>query len=510
VSAPLVSMRGIVKQFPGVLAVDDVDFHIAPGEVVGLVGKNGAGKSTLIKILAGVERADAGQLEIRGEPVPAHYDTHAAHALGLAFMHQELANVPRMSVAENVALGSRYPRFLGVFVRWRRLRENVRAVLRDLDPRIDPRREVAELSNVQQRMVMVARALYHRAHVLVLDEPSASLTADEVEHLHDVVRRLKSNGQSVVYVSHRLQEIASITDRVVVMRNGAVVLERATAELDRAAMIRAIVGDDAGAAVLGQREARARRTPPRDDVLLSVRGLTRVGVVEDVDFDLHAGEILGVGGLIGSGRTELARMIAGADRPHAGTIAVQGRDVTIGSPRAGIRAGIALLPEDRRHEGLIVTQSVRTNITLASLPRHRVGRLPVPSRSAERRTARDLISRLDIRTRGPEQPVALLSGGNQQKVVLARWLDEPVDVLIFDEPTQGIDVHAKEEIFALIEGLAEQGKGVVLIASDFAELVALSDRVLVLHEGRVAGVLAADAITEQRIVQLSYGAVEAA
>jgi ABC-type sugar transport system ATPase subunit len=508
VSEPVVQVRGLWKAYPGVVAVAGVDFDVRPGEVVGLVGKNGAGKSTLIKILAGAEKPDEGEVRIGGEPVPSHYDPHLAHQLGLAFMHQEFANVPQLTVAENVSLGTHYPRRLGALVGWRQLREDVREVLAGLDPTIDVRRRVADLSSVQQRIVMIARALYHRARVLVFDEPSASLTVEEIRHLHDVIGKLRDGGRSVIYVSHRLGEIFSITDRVVVIRDGRVALESQTAQLDHGLLIAAIVGSETQIGVPGRRR-RERTTAPGEPVL-TVRGLTRPGVVENVSLELRAGEILGLGGLIGSGRTELVRMIFGADRAAGGTVELRGRPARIRSPRDAIASGIVLLPEDRRHQALVSNFSVRANITLPSLARHRIGSLPVPSRASEARSARELVARLSIKTSGIEQPVSLLSGGNQQKVVLAKWLEQPVDVFIFDEATQGIDVHAKEETFSLMEDLASRGKGVVFIASDFSELVAVCDRVVVLHEGRVSGVLDGDEITEQAIAQHSYGLARSA
>ena len=495
---PVVRMRGVVKSYPGVLAVDRADIDIFPSEVLGLVGKNGAGKSTVIKILAGAVRPDAGEISVEGVPLPPHYAPHRAQELGLAFMHQELQNVPRLSVAENVALGSKLPRKAGR-ISWRALRRQVESVLAELEQEIDVRRPVAELSQAQQRMVMIARALYHRAKVLVLDEPTASLTDDEIARLHAVVRRLAATGVAVVYVSHRLNEIVDLTDRVVVMRDGRVEMERPTSELDRRSLIAAIVGD----AVSGQPHRRHERPARALDVpvLLRAQGL---GGGPTIDLELRAGEILGLGGLVGAGRTEVARMLAGASPATTGTLEVDGKLRRLRSPRQGREAGIVLLPEDRRHEALVLAFSVRENVTLASLDRLG-GRFPwTPSRSKERKVTANLTERLQIQTGGIEAMVSTLSGGNQQKVVLARWLDLPVKVMIFDEPTAGIDVQAKEEFFSLMQGLAEAGKGIILISSDFSELVHVCDRVLVLRDGRASGELVGDAITEQAIVELCY------
>ena len=501
----VVQVRALVKRFPGVLAVDGVHLDIHAGEVLGLVGKNGAGKSTVIKMLAGAVRPDDGAILLDGAPLPEHYGPHVAHQLGLAFMHQELQNVPLLSVAENVALGGRFPRRAGISISWGALRRDVKAVLSELGSALDSAQHVGELSQAQQRLVMIARALYHRAKVLVLDEPSASLSDAEVTQLHAVVRQLRDAGTAIVYVSHRLREIVDLTDRVVVMRDGRVVLERPTSELDHRQLVDAIIGDRATRSGLEGRRERARKGARYGKEILRVQDLTRPGQVHGVDFALRGGEILGLGGLVGAGRSEIVRMLAGVDPAARGAVEVSGRKVSVRTPRHARRAGIALLPEDRRNEGLVLGFSVRENVTLASLPRFRTaGFLPMPSRPKERAATKEMVKRLEIRASGTEVKVATLSGGNQQKVVLARWLDLPVEIFVFDEPTAGIDVHGKAELFSLIEGLAEAGKGVILIASDFAELVAICDRVIVLREGRISGVIEGDEITEEAIVELCY------
>jgi len=498
-SQPIVSARGLTKRFPGVVALDGADLDLYPGEVLGLIGKNGAGKSSLIKVLAGVQKADEGEVLIDGKPLPAGYAPHVAHHLGLAFVHQELGNFADLTVAENVALGSRHPRRAGLLINRRELDRRVKEVLDELDPSIDPRAHAGDLTSVQQRVLMIARALYHRARVLVLDEPSVSLTVEEIGHLHTIVRRLRERGHSVVYVSHRLNEIISLTDRVVVMQDGRVTLERPTAELDEAALVQAIAGD-AVKVERGPAPAVAREGEP----LLRVRGLGRPPRVTDVSFDVYPGEILGLAGLVGSGRTEVARMIFGADPMTTGTVEVAGERLKARTPVDAVRAGIALLPEDRRHEGLVLDFSVRDNVTLASLGRHRTGPLPIPRRSSERRAAQEMIERLGIRTPSDTQEVRRLSGGNQQKVVLAKWLERTERVLIFDEPTQGVDVGAKEEIFSLIRAVADTGRAAIVISSDFSELVGLCTRVVALREGRVSGTAEGEEITEDTLVRLAY------
>ncbi len=503
---PVVSARALVKAYPGVVALDHASLDLHAGEVLGLVGKNGAGKSSLIKVLAGVSHPDAGELLIDGQSVLHGWSTHAAHRLGLAFVHQELGNFPALTVAENVAVGSRWPRRAGLLVARGELRRRVAEVLAELESEIDPDAHAGDLTSVEQRVVMIARALYHRARVLVLDEPSVSLTVEEIGHLHAIVRRLRDRGQSVVYVSHRLGEIVSLTDRVVVMQDGRVTLERATADLDEAQLVEAIAGPAAGTAA-ARPPSPAPARDPHASPLLRVRGLARPPRVHDVGFDLHAGEILGIAGLVGSGRTEVARMVFGADKPAAGTIEVAGEALRARTPVDAIAAGIALLPEDRRHEGLVLDFDVRENITLASLHHHRMARLlPLPRRAGERRAAQEMIERLAIRTPSEAQEVRRLSGGNQQKVVLAKWLQRSERVLIFDEPAQGVDVGAKEEMFSLVRAIAAEGRAAIVISSDYSELVGLCTRVIALREGRVSGELAGEEITEEALVRLSYAA----
>jgi ABC-type sugar transport system ATPase subunit len=501
---PVVRMRGIVKHFGGVFAVEDVDLDILPGEVLGLVGKNGAGKSTLMQILAGAIPPDAGEISIDGAPLPHPYTPRIAHQLGLAFMHQELQTIPLLSVAENVALGARWPRALGFSIGWRALRKSVETVLLRIGASIDPRAPVGSLSHANQRLVMIARALYHPTKVLVLDEPSASLSDAEIRHLHAVVRHLQAAGTAVVYVSHRLGEILQLTDRIVVMRDGRKVFDGPAGSIDEARLVDAIVGG----AMAPRTAGRARRVAlpaEASRVLLRVRNLAGPDSRQPISFDLFRGEVLGFGGLVGAGRTEVARMLAGVDSITHGTVEIGGKAVRARTPHQAKRAGIVLLPEDRRHQALVHEFSVRENVTLASLERYRLAGLPMPSRRKERSATRRMIERLQIKTPSSETVIETLSGGNQQKVVLARWLDLPVEVLIFDEPTAGIDVHAKAEFLALIQTLAEAGKGVIMIASEFAELVESCDRVIVLREGRQAGILEGEEITEQAIARLCYG-----
>jgi ABC-type sugar transport system ATPase subunit len=499
---PLVVVKGLVKRYPGVVALDHAEWAIAAGEVLGLVGKNGAGKSTLIKILAGATQPDEGEILIGGEPTHIHSPRQATK-LGLSFVHQELADVPNLTVAENVELGLGYPKRLGVFLDRRRLRAKVRALLDRLgEEGIDPKAGVGDLSVAHQRMVVIARGMAAEARLLVLDEPSASLSNEEIEQLHRVVRGLAEGGVGVVYVTHRLDEIFQITDRVSVMRDGKVVLSCPTDDLNKASLIAHITGS---AEVAPEKRDRAVLSAERGEELLRVEGVTLPGVVEDVSFNVRAGELLGIAGLVGSGRTELVRLIVGADHRAAGRILVRGRDVRISSPSDSRRHGIVLLPEDRRRQGAVLDFSVRKNITLPVLPSFRPSRaVPLPQVRRERASARDMVSRLGIVAAGIEQPVRYLSGGNQQKVVLAKWLESGADVFIFDEPTHGIDVEGKDEVYRLMEELALAGKAVIFISSEFTELVGACNRVLVMREGRLVGELDGDDVTDQALVERCY------
>lgn len=492
--------HGLVKSYLDTPVVDDVDLVVEAGEIVGLVGKNGAGKSTVIKMLSGVVRPDAGTIRIMGSAAAGYYTAAAANGLGLATMHQELEAVPDMTIGENVLLGSSYPRRAKVLVDWRRVRGEVDRLLGSLDVPASSSDAIRTLPNAYQRMVMIARALYHDARVLILDEPTASLSDEEIRRLFRVVRDLRAEGRSVIYVSHRLDEIFELTDRVLVMRDGRMVHEALTSSLSKNALIAAITGE---AGAVGGSYAERRGTPGvSGEPVLTVRGLVAPTLTWPVSFDVRAGEILGLGGLVGSGRTELARMIVGADPVGGGEVAVDGVRVAAGSVRRAMSAGVALLPEDRRNEGLLMDTSVRENITLASLSRHR--RFGLLSKRSERRATRERIDQLRIKTSSEDQPIAFLSGGNQQKVVLAKWLERAPKVMILDEPTQGIDIQAKGEVFDLIHEAAGAGKAIVLISSDFSELTAHCDRVLVLRENRLVGELSGSGLTDSAILALSY------
>ena len=402
-------------------------------------------------------------------------------------------------------LGLGFPR-RGPLVDWNRLRRKAADVLERLEVAIDPRAVVADLSIAQRRMVVLAHGLAQNARMVLLDEPTASLSDEEINHLFAVIRRLRAAEVGVVYVSHRLDEIFALTERVVVMRDAHLVGDMPTTELDRSSLIALITGHDDARTAVERRRDRNIGGRPDSEVVLAVHGVSASERVFDCSFDLRRGEILGIAGLVGAGRTELVRAVFGADRRSAGTIDVHGRTVDVRSPEAAMAAGMALLPEDRKTQGNVMDFSVRHNITLASLPSHRVApRVAAPSAQSERAVATDMIGRLSIKTPNDRQTVRLLSGGNQQKVVIAKWLAQGAELLFFDEPTHGVDVDGKEEIYRIVEDLAAAGKSVVFISSEFSELVGLCHRVVVMREGRLIGELDGDELSERAIVAMCYG-----
>jgi ABC-type sugar transport system ATPase subunit len=494
--APRLAMRGIAKHFLGVQALSDVELTVDAGEVLALVGENGAGKSTLIKILSGAHTPDAGEVLVDGERVDITTPADA-EALGIATVYQELNLFPALSVAENLLFG-RYPR-RGVGIDWKAMRAEARRFLGELNVDLDVERRVGELSIAERQMLEIAKALHREVRVLVLDEPTAVLGGDDVDRLLDLVRSLRGHGVAVIFISHRLEEIFGLADRYVVLKDGRQVGDGLIAETDADGLVKLMVGRDV--------RVLPRDPVVRDDVLLRATGIARDGVLHDIDLTLHRGEVLGIAGLRGAGRTELARAIFGADPIDAGTVEVEGREVSIRSPRDAVAAGIGLVPEDRAHQGLFRALSTARNIPVVKLAAGGE-RQVVPS--AERRTAEGYVGTLNIRLPDVDAPVATLSGGNQQKVVLAKWLEAGVSVLILDEPTRGIDIGSKQEIYELIRELCERGLGVILISSELPEVLQLSDRILVMQQGRVAAELDAQTATEETIMGHAVGAGVAA
>ncbi len=498
-NAPVLEVRGVDKHFPGVHALRAVDFELRAGEVHALVGENGAGKSTLIKVMTGVYNADGGDVRFNGQNV-SFASPLAAQAAGISTIYQEVNLIPLMSVAENLFL-NREPRRAGL-VDQRRLRRDATRILSDYGVNVNVARPLRSLGLGAQQMVAIARAVQLDARIVIMDEPTSSLEYREVARLLDVVRRLRDDGVAIVYVSHRLDELFQICDRVTVMRDGRVVAVRDIAELDRLSLISLMLGRDIGQVRReGVTAFDAKRAENADDSVvpvLAVEGLSRRNQLDAISLQIRPGEVVGLGGLLGSGRSETAKGIAGALKTDAGSVSVAGTALHRNSTKAAIKAGVVMLPEDRKTEGIIPNLSVRENIVLAALPR--LSRLGLLNKAKQEQIVTLFMDRLKIKASGPEQKVAELSGGNQQKVMLARWLCLNPKVLLLDEPTRGIDVGAKAELQSLIDELAADGLGVLLISSELEELIEGSDRVVVLKEGRVVGELHGDEVTEDALM----------
>ncbi|HEX9940102.1 MAG TPA: sugar ABC transporter ATP-binding protein [Longimicrobium sp.] len=504
---PILRMEGIVKRFAGATALDGVNFDLRRGEVHALVGENGAGKSTLIKIMTGAYRRDGGQMWLEGEPV--HFATPAAaQAAGVIAVHQEIHLLSFRTVAENVWLG-REPRRWGL-VDWGRMHAETAELLQRLGLAIDPAATLGALSTAQQQMVAIARGVSLGAKVLVLDEPTSSLAEREVAILYDLIRQLQAQGTAIVYISHRFDELYAVCDRVTVLRDGKLVGTRNLKELERLDLVCLMLGkarDELrqGTTGFAGHQAEAEGTAP----LLRAQGLRRGQKLRGVSLDVRKGEILGLAGLLGSGRTETARAIFGADPAHEGTLQLDGKRIDPRTPDDAIGAGIAFVSEDRKGEGIIPELSVRENLTLAALPT--LTRAGVVDRAKQREIVDRFMGRLGIKATSADQKIRELSGGNQQKVLLARWLCMNPALLILDEPTRGIDIGAKAEIQALINELAGTGLGVLMISSELEELVEGSSRVVVLRDGQNVAELRGDDISQQSIIHaMAEGSAAAA
>jgi ribose transport system ATP-binding protein len=532
-STPVLEMRGIRKAFPGVVALDGVDLVLHAGEVHMLLGENGAGKSTLMKILSGAYRKDAGTIRLHGRDVEIDSPRDAL-AHGIRLIYQELNLVPHLSVAENIFLGAAPTTWPGV-INWRQLRDDAARLLADLGVAIDPVSPVHRLSLAQQQMVEIAKALSSRgprrltaprwpsslpdtarkesasavggesgappdladalAPILVMDEPTSALTSREVDQLFSLIERLAARGTAIVYITHRLDEVFRIGRQVTVLRDGRQVATLPLADVSAAALVRLMANRDVGEHFPKVRVARGKE-------LLRVERVCRDGVLQDISFSLHAGEVVGLAGLLGAGRSELARVLAGADSCDAGQITVDGEAVRFGWPGDAIRRGIGLLPEDRKAQGLVANLTVARNIALPHGRRlSRFGFLP---RQAETALAEPIISELRVKATAT-QAVRLLSGGNQQKVVLGKWLAGDAHVFIFDEPTRGVDVGAKVEIYNLMNRLTAAGAGILMISSELPELLGMSDRILVMHRGRIHAEIAAEDATQERVLSAALG-----
>jgi ribose transport system ATP-binding protein len=495
---PLLCATGISKSFPGVQALQSVDLHIERGEVLAVVGENGAGKSTLMKILAGLYSPDDGKLEFDGRPVQIR-SVKDAERLGIVLIHQELNLAGHLDIAGNIFLGREptWGGFLGFLSR--RVYDDAASITRRLGLLASPRTLVNQLSIGQQQLVEIARALSLQSRLLILDEPTSSLTESETDLLFGVLKELKQDGISILYISHRLKEVEAIADRVAVLRDGKNAGELNRRSIHHQAIVQLMVGRELKQFYQRHRGGTDAMRPP----VIRVQGLRWAARQIGIDFAIEPGEIIGMAGLMGAGRTELAETLFGVRRRLSGIIEIDGKSITVRKPADAIRAGIFLIPEDRRHEGLILEDSVQHNISIAALMG--LSRFGIVQRGKENRLARAMCERFNIRTPSPGQIVGNLSGGNQQKVVLAKWLHRTPRLLILDEPTRGIDVGAKSEIYALMDELARQGAAVLMISSDLEEILGMSDRVLVLHEGRLAGTLEREALSEGAIMHLATG-----
>ncbi len=490
----LLSMRGIDKRFPGVHALKDVDLSLGEGEVLALLGENGAGKSTLIKVLGGAHTPDAGTVTISGTETVIASPSDAEEA-GVAVIYQEFNLVPTLSATDNIFLGCERTGGFG-FIKRGEQEAEARALFDKIGIDVDPSIPCGQLTVAQQQGVEIAKALSKDARILVMDEPSATLTLQEVERLFDIIRELTGNGIGVIYISHRLEEIFDIADRVTVLRDGELVDTEPVSEVNRESLIEMMVGRKL-------ENEFPHREPEIRNVRLSVKGLKRAPKVDDVSFDIRAGEVLGLTGLVGAGRTETARLIFGADAREAGEIVLDGKSVAIFSPRDAIRSGICLLTEDRKSQGLVLGRSVRENFGLPNLASF-TGRGAMLDRRKESEAFAEFVESLRIKIPHQEQVARNLSGGNQQKVVLAKWLFRNAEVIIFDEPTRGIDVGAKFEIYTLINDLAAKGKAILMISSELPEVLGMSDRILVMHEGRITGEIEnARTATQEDIMRLA-------
>jgi ribose transport system ATP-binding protein len=489
---PLLEMQGIEKSFPGVRAVRRGELNLRSGEVHALLGENGAGKSTFIKVLAGAQRADAGTIRLHGEELRVRTPHDAARA-GIAVIYQEFNLVPALSARENIFLGRESTR--AGFIRQRDEQKVTRQLLRQLDSDIDPETPCRSLSVAQQQLVEIAKALAQDARILVMDEPTAALSSREVEKLLAIVRDLRGQGLGIIYVSHRLDEVFAVCDRATVMRDGEHIATEPVAGLTRERLIELMVGRKLEAEF-------PRRVPNPGAERLVVRGLTRGKTVQDVSFTLRRGEVLGLTGLVGAGRTELARLLFGADRPDGGQITLDGRELRLRSPRDAIRAGICLLTEDRKHHGLVLGLPARENFGLPNLAGF--SGAGFVREGHERRAFAGFIESMRIKIPHQDQLARNLSGGNQQKVVLAKWLQTNSEIVLIDEPTRGIDVGAKFEIYELINALVARGKAVLMISSELPEVLGMCDRILVMREGRLAGEINDVAhATQQQILRLA-------
>jgi ABC-type sugar transport system ATPase subunit len=492
----VLTLTDITKTYGGVRALTEVSFEIAAGEVHALCGENGAGKSTLIKIITGSVRPDGGRVTMNGRDIPLG-NIRASEAAGVAVIHQESVAFPHLNAQDNIFVG-REPRFAGVLLDRARMLRETRALMGRLGETIDPFRPVGELPMAQRQMVGMARALSQECKLLIMDEPTASLSTRETEVLFRIIRQLKSEGVSILYVSHRMEEIFSLSDRITIFRDGKYVATKGTKETSQAEIIRLMVGREL-LQIDGVMKSQAEHAG--SEVLLEVKNLSRSGVFREVNMQVRAGEIVGMAGLVGAGRSEVARVIFGADRADGGEVRVAGRLLKNGNMQDALEAGVALVPEDRQHLGLVLPMSVRANLCMTVLPSLTRGGLLSTKR--EETLARKLVTDLRVKTANTRLPAQALSGGNQQKLVIGKWLATHPRLFILDEPTRGVDVGAKAEIYKLIRKVAASGMAILVISSDLPEVLLLSDRILVMRGGTIAGELHRHEATQEKLLALA-------
>ncbi|MEM9345147.1 MAG: sugar ABC transporter ATP-binding protein [Planctomycetota bacterium] len=489
----LLQASGISKAYPGVIALDRVSMRLSAGEVLAIIGENGAGKSTLMKSLAGLVTPDGGEIRVDGEPVKL---TNVQHAMskGIALIHQELNLADNLDIAQNIYLG-REPKRFGLIDR-KAMNRGAKEVLDEIGLGLPPTTSVSELSTGRQQMVEIAKAISTSARVIIMDEPTASLSDQETQRLYDVVDRLADKGVGIIFISHRLAEVKRLAHRVTVLRDGKNAGELSREQIGHDAMVRLMVGREAS--TLYQYESR-----PIGETVLEVKGLVTQAFPEHrLSFDIKAGEIVGVAGLVGAGRTEMLTTLFGIDPPLAGEVRVFGKRVMIKTPRQAIRAGLALVPEDRKAQGVVLDMAIRENTSMASLKERAIGGVLINT-AEERRVGKEMNDKLATKTPTLEQLVQNLSGGNQQKVVLAKWLATGPKVLLMDEPTRGVDIGAKAEIYRIMEELAHQNVAVLFVSSDLEEVLGVSDRALVMHEGQITGELSRDSLSAEAVMALA-------
>ncbi|NLJ41314.1 MAG: sugar ABC transporter ATP-binding protein [Clostridiales bacterium] len=483
-------MKGITKRFPGVLALDDVDFSVELGKVIALVGENGAGKSTLMKILAGVYEKDQGEIFIEGNLVDIQ-DPLSARNLGVRVIYQELMDIGNMDIAENIFIGREKRK--GIFVDKNAMHEEAKGLLKRVALNVDTRTQVAKLSIAQRQMLEVAKALSLDAKVIIMDEPTSSLTETETKVLFGIIQRLKEDNVAVIFISHRMEEIVHISDEVAVLRDGKMVGKLAKEEIEEQRIINMMVGREIS-------DIFAKEDAEITDIALEVKDLN-TDFLKDINFHVRKGEVLGFAGLVGAGRSEVMRAVFGIDKKESGQIYIHGEKVEIKSTVDALKHGMGLVPENRKEEGLVLGMAVKENISLASLKK--LSQFNFINKKQEAKLADDYIKSFQIRTPSQEQLVQNLSGGNQQKVVISKWMAMEPDILILDEPTRGIDVGAKKEIHLLMSRLAKQGVAVIMISSELPEIIGMSDRIVVMHEGRIKGEITQENASQENIMKMA-------